>query len=77
MTFFELLIFLSVTAIIGAVIGSVVIGLFAGKFFGGALLGALLGPVLVASGITLYLFISKIRKSRTHKVTGESDEKTE
>ena len=75
MNIFEFLIFILVTATTGAIIGGAA-GVFKGEIARGAKLGAFLGPVVVAFGITLYLFISKIRKSRAHKVTGKNDEKT-
>jgi hypothetical protein len=73
---FELLIFLSVTATVGVIIGGIA-GVFTGEIARGAKLGALLGPIVVAFGITLYLFISKTRKSHAHKTAGKDDKKTE
>ena len=66
MNIFEFLVFLFVTATIGTIIGCIV-GLFTGEIGAGAKLGAFLGPIVAATGITFYLFFSKIKKSRAHK----------
>ena len=75
MNIFEFLFFLLVTATVGAIVG-VIVSLFTGGLARGAEVGAFVGPIVAASGITIYLFISKIRKARAQKVTSKNDENT-
>jgi len=75
MNIFEFLVFLLVTATVGAIV-VVIVSLFTGGLARGAEVGAFVGPIVAASGITIYLFISKIRKARAQKVTSKNDENT-
>jgi hypothetical protein len=63
MNIFEFLIFLFVTAAVGAAAG-LLAGLVGGAGSKWAGPGALAGPVVVALGITLWLIVIKLRKSR-------------
>ncbi len=73
MNIFELLLFLFVTAAVGAAAG-LLAGLIAGAGAKWAGPGALAGPVVAAFGITLYIFVSKLRKSRPPRM--RNDEKS-
>jgi len=75
MNVFELLFFLAATSIIGAIAGAVV-GVFTVGLARGAVLGAFAGPVVAACGLTLFLLISGIRKSLSHKATSKDGKKT-
>ena len=63
MNFFELLVFLVVTGAIGALAGLAAgsVAGFGAKWAGA---GALAGPVVAAFGSTIWISISKVRKSR-------------
>lgn len=72
MNIFELLIFLFVTTAAGAATG-LMAGFVAGAGSRWAAPGALAGPVVAALGITVWCFVTKVRKPRQSKV--RSDEK--
>ncbi len=62
MNFFELLIFLSVTAIVGATIGVLLSLLAGGLIAKAATTGAFAGPVVAAFAVTIWVFLSKRRR---------------
>ncbi len=63
MNFFELLVFLVVTGAIGALAG-LAVGSVVGLGAGWAGAGALAGPAVAALGITIWISVGKVGKSR-------------
>ncbi len=66
MNIFELLVFLLVTGTLGALTG-LAVGSVAGVGAKWAGAGALAGPIVVAVGLTIWIGISKFKKSRSSK----------